>query len=139
VRGALSKGVRLLKMPSNDMITASALLRTMADVDPDHPPTRSFSAAYWRGGDETIEGHIYRSQNYNKLAVWGGDAAVRHAMKYAAPGFEIISFDPKVSIGLIGVRRTRMRRPWPMWPPALRPMCWPSARMPAPAPASSSW
>jgi len=102
VRGALSKGVHLLKMPSNDMFTASALLRTMADVDPDHPTTKSFSTAYWRGGDEAIEGHIYRSQYYDKLAVWGGDAAVRHAMKYAAPGFEIISFDPKVSIGLIG-------------------------------------
>ncbi|MDE2563100.1 MAG: long-chain-fatty-acyl-CoA reductase [Sphingomonadales bacterium] len=102
VRAALSKGVHLLKMPSNDLFTATALLRTMADVGPDHPVTRSFSAAYWRGGDESIESHIFRSQYYDKLAVWGGDAAVRHAMKYAAPGFEIISFDPKVSIGLIG-------------------------------------
>lgn len=102
VRGALSKGVHLLKMPSNDLFTATALLRTMSDVDADHPVTRSFSAAYWRGGDEAVEGHIFRSQYYDKLAVWGGDAAVRHAMKYAAPGFEIISFDPKVSIGLIG-------------------------------------
>lgn len=102
VRAALSKGVHLLKMPSNDLFTASALLRTMADVGPNHPVTRSFSAAYWRGGDESIESHIFRSQYYDKLAVWGGDAAVRHAMKYAAPGFEIISFDPKVSIGLIG-------------------------------------
>ncbi|WP_422342772.1 acyl-CoA reductase [Parasphingorhabdus sp.] len=102
VRAALSKGLHLLKMPSNDMFTATALLRTMADVGPDHPVTRSFSAAYWRGGDEAVEGHIFRSQYYDKLAVWGGDAAVRHAMKYAAPGFEIISFDPKVSIGLIG-------------------------------------
>lgn len=102
VRGAISKGVHLLKMPSNDMFTATALLRTMADVGPNHPVTRSFSAAYWRGGDATIEGHIFRSQYYDKLVVWGGEAAVRHAMKYAAPGFEIISFDPKVSISLVG-------------------------------------
>ena len=102
VRGAISKGVHLLKMPSNDMFTATALLRTMADVGPNHPVTRSFSAAYWRGGDAAIEGNIFRSQYYDKLAVWGGDAAVRHAMKYAAPGFEIVSFDPKVSISLIG-------------------------------------
>lgn len=102
VRGAISKGVHLLKMPSNDMFTATALLRTMADVGPNHPVTRSFSAAYWRGGDATIEGNVFRSQYYDKLAVWGGDAAVRHAMKYAAPGFEIISFDPKVSISLVG-------------------------------------
>ena len=102
VRGALSKGVHLLKMPSNDMFTATAVLRTMADIGPNHPVTRSFSAAYWRGGDAAIEGNVFRSQYYDKLVVWGGDAAVRHAMKYAAPGFEIISFDPKVSISLIG-------------------------------------
>jgi acyl-CoA reductase LuxC len=102
VRAAISKGVHLLKMPSNDLFTATALLRTMADVGPNHPTTRSFSAAYWRGGDASIENHIYRSQYFDKLIVWGGEAAVRHAMKYAAPGFEIISFDPKVSISLIG-------------------------------------
>ena len=102
VRGALSRGVHLLKMPSNDMFTATALLRTMADVGPNHPVTRSFSAAYWRGGDAAIEGNVFRSQYYDKLVVWGGDAAVRHAMKYAAPGFEILSFDPKVSISLVG-------------------------------------
>ena len=102
VRAALSRGVHLLKMPSNDLFTATALLRTMADVAPGHPVTRSFSAAYWRGGDSGIENHIFRSQYYDKLAIWGGDAAVRHAMEYAAPGFEIISFDPKVSVGLIG-------------------------------------
>ncbi|EAT10533.1 long-chain-fatty-acyl-CoA reductase [Sphingobium sp. 10 DY56-G10] len=102
VRGAISKGVHLLKMPSNDMFTATALLRTMADVGPNHPVTRSFSAAYWRGGDASIENHILRSQYFDKLAVWGGEAAVRHAMQYAAPGFEIMSFDPKVSISLIG-------------------------------------
>jgi hypothetical protein len=102
VRGAITKGVHLMKMPSNDMFTATALLRTMADVGPNHPVTRSFSAAYWRGGDAAVEGHVFRSQYYDKLVVWGGDAAVRHAMKYAAPGFEIISFDPKVSISLIG-------------------------------------
>ena len=102
VRAALSRGVHLLKMPSNDLFTATALLRTMAEVGPGHPITRSFSAAYWRGGDAGIESHVFRSQFYDKLAVWGGDAAVRHAMKYAAPGFEIISFDPKVSVGLIG-------------------------------------
>jgi hypothetical protein len=102
IRGAISKGVHLLKMPSNDMFTATALLRTMADVGPNHPVTKSFSAAYWRGGDQAIESHIFRSQYYDKLVVWGGDAAVRHAMRYIAPGFEVVSFDPKVSISLVG-------------------------------------
>jgi len=102
VRGALSKGVHLVKMPANDPITATAVLRTMAAVDPDHPTTRSFSAVYWRGGDTRVESAIFRSQFYDKLVVWGGGPAVEGALRYAAPGFEIVSFDPKVSISMVG-------------------------------------
>src|SRR3546814_4539486 len=94
---ALVTGVQTCALP-----ISTSLLRPMADVGPNHPTTRSFSAAYWRGGDASLESHIFRSQYYDKLVVWGGDAAVRHAMKYAAPGFEIVSFDPKVSISLVG-------------------------------------
>ena len=102
VRGAITKGVHLLKVPANDLFTASAILRTMAQVDPNHPTTRSFSAVYWRGGDTSIESAILRPQFFDKLVVWGGDAAVRNAMRYAAPGFEVVSFDPKVSISFVG-------------------------------------
>jgi hypothetical protein len=102
VRGALSKGVHLLKLPSNDLFTASALLRSMALVDPDHPTLRSFSAVYWRGGDESVESPLLRAQFFDKLVVWGGEGSVRGALRYAGPGFEVVSFDPKVSISLVG-------------------------------------
>jgi hypothetical protein len=102
VRGALSKGVHLLKMPANDLFTATAILRTMALVDANHPTTKSFSAVYWRGGDKSIESPIMRSQFFDKLVVWGGGQAVEGALRYAAPGFEIVSFDPKVSVSMIG-------------------------------------
>jgi len=102
VRGALGKGVNLIKMPANDLFTATAILRTMAQVDPDHPTTRSFSAVYWRGGDVSVESAIMRSQFFDKLVVWGGGSAVESALRYAAPGFEIVSFDPKVSISMVG-------------------------------------
>jgi hypothetical protein len=102
VRGAISKGVHLLKLPSNDMWTASAILRTMADIDPRHPTTRSFAAVYWKGGDTAIESALYRSQYFDKIVVWGGEAAVRHVLKYVGPGLEMLSFDPKVSISMIG-------------------------------------
>jgi hypothetical protein len=102
IRGAITKGVNLLKLPSNDMYTATAILRTMADVDPNHPTTKSFSACYWRGGDESVESAIFRSQYFDKIVVWGGDAAVRHVLKYVGPGLEMVSFDPKVSSSLIG-------------------------------------
>jgi hypothetical protein len=101
-RGAISKGVHLLKLPSNDLFTGTAILRTMAEVDPDHPVTQSFSCVYWRGGDPDVEGALFRAQYFDRLVAWGGDAAIRSAIKYTAPGFDLVSFDPKVSISLVG-------------------------------------
>ncbi|GAA2409587.1 acyl-CoA reductase [Actinomadura vinacea] len=102
VRGALTKGVNLLKLPSNDLFTATAVLRTMIGLAPGHPVVRSFSAAYWRGGDETVESTLFRAQFFDKLVAWGGEATIRGALKYVGPGFELVSFDPKSSISFIG-------------------------------------
>ena len=102
VKGALMKGVHLLKMPSNDLLTATAILRTLAAAAPGHPVTRSFAAAYWRGGDDTVESVLFRPQFFDKLVAWGGDAAIRSAVQYLGPGFELIAFDPKNSISMIG-------------------------------------
>lgn len=101
-RGALMKGVHLLKMPSNDLISATALLQALSAVAPGHPTARSFSAVYWRGGDTTIESVLFRPQFFDKLVAWGGDAAIRNAATYLGPGFELVSFDPKNSISMIG-------------------------------------
>lgn len=102
VRGALMKGVHLLKMPSNDLLTATAILRCMAKAAPGHPINRAFSAVYWRGGDTSVESVLFRPQFFDKLVAWGGDAAIRNAAKFLGPGLELISFDPKNSISLIG-------------------------------------
>jgi hypothetical protein len=99
---ALTKGAHLLKMPSNDLFSASAILRSMAAVAPDHPSVRSFSAVYWRGGDASVENVLIRPQFFDKIVAWGGDAAVRNAAKYLGPGLELIAFDPKNSISMIG-------------------------------------
>lgn len=101
-RGALIKGVHLLKMPSNDLLSATAVLRALAAVAPNHPVTQSFSAVYWRGGDPAVESVLFRPQFFDKLVAWGGDSAIRNAAKYLGPGFELISFDPKNSISMIG-------------------------------------
>jgi Acyl-CoA reductase (LuxC) len=102
VRAALTKGVHLLKMPSNDLFTATAILRTMSAVAPDHPVCRSFSAVYWRGGDIAVEQLLFRAQFFDKISAWGGEASVRNAAKYLGPGFELVAFDPKSSISMIG-------------------------------------
>lgn len=102
VRGAITKGVHLLKLPSNDLFTATATLRIMARVAPGHPVTRSFSAVYWRGGDQAVESHLLRPQFFDKLVAWGGESALRSAKNYIGPGFELVAFDPKTSISFIG-------------------------------------
>jgi acyl-CoA reductase LuxC len=102
IRGALTKGVHLLKIPSNDLFTATAILRAMAIVAPGHPLMRSFSAAYWRGGDERVESMLFRPQFFDKLVAWGGESALRSAKQYVGPGFELVAFDPKTSMSFIG-------------------------------------
>ncbi|WP_042876803.1 acyl-CoA reductase [Cupriavidus necator] len=99
---ALTKGVHLLKLPSNDLFTATMLIRAISSVAPGHPVARSFSAAYWRGGDERVEGALFRPQYFDKLAAWGGDQTLRSAKNYIGPGFELVAFDPKTSISMIG-------------------------------------
>lgn len=101
-RGALTKGVHLLKLPSNDLFTAAAVLGGLAAVAPGHAVARSFSAAYWRGGDAKVESMLFRPQFFDKLVAWGGDAALRSAKQYIGPGFELVAFDPKTSISMIG-------------------------------------
>jgi hypothetical protein len=102
IRGALTKCVNLFKLPSNDLYSASAILRALSTVAKGHPVARSFSAAYWRGGDVSVEGKLFRPQFFDKIVAWGGESTIRGALKYVGPGFELVAFDPKTSISLIG-------------------------------------
>ena len=99
---ALTKGVHLLKLPSNDLFTATMLVRAISSVAPGHPTARSFTTAYWRGGDEKVESMLFRPQFFDKLAAWGGESTLRSAKNYVGPGFELVAFDPKTSISMIG-------------------------------------
>ncbi len=101
-QGAIVKAVNLFKMPSSDPFTTVAVLRTMADIDPSHPVVRSMTAVYWQGGDEGIERTLYRPQYFDKIVAWGGGPAIDRVIKYLGPGIELVSFDPKSSISMIG-------------------------------------
>ncbi len=101
-QGALVKAVNLFKMSSADPFYTVAILRTMAAIDPDHPIVRSMSAAYWRGGDAAVENALYRPQYFDKIVAWGGGDAINNVIQYLGPGFQLVSFDPKTSISMIG-------------------------------------
>ncbi|MCX5042749.1 acyl-CoA reductase [Aldersonia sp. NBC_00410] len=101
-QGAMVKAVNLFKMSSSDPFTTVAVLRTMADIEPEHPIVKSMSAVYWRGGDEAVERVLYRPQYFDKIVAWGGGDAIDNVIKYLGPGFQLVSFDPKTSISMVG-------------------------------------
>ncbi|MFD6999914.1 hypothetical protein ACFWA5_27455 [Streptomyces mirabilis] len=65
-RGA-GEGRERLQNTLGDPFTTVTVLRTMADIAPDHPVLRSMSAVYWRGDDKPVEGVLYRSQYFDKV------------------------------------------------------------------------
>jgi hypothetical protein len=102
VRSAITRSDCIIKAPSNDPFTSAALGMTMCDMAPDHPITRHFAVAYWRGGDAAVEDRLYQPHNIEKITAWGGMAGIRHVTKYIQPGLELISLDPKTSISVVG-------------------------------------
>lgn len=102
LRSAVTRSDSIIKLPSNDPMPAAAILRTMIDNAPDHPVTKHLSAAYWKGGDEKIEGRLYQPRNIEKIVAWGGYASVTHITKYLQPGIDLITLDPKHSGSIIG-------------------------------------
>jgi hypothetical protein len=101
-QGAMVKAVNLFKMSSSDPFTTVAILRTMAAIDPHHAIVKSMSAVYWRGGDSAVEQVLYRPQYFDKIVAWGGGDAINNVVKYLGPGFQLVSFDPKTSISMVG-------------------------------------
>lgn len=102
IRNAITRSDAIIKAPSNDPLTAVALVRTLIDIAPDHPVTKHLSVAYWKGGDEVLEKRLYRPEHIEKIVAWGGFASVKHVTKYIQPGLEMIGLDPKRSVTIIG-------------------------------------
>ncbi len=102
IRNAITRSDAIIKTPSNDPLTTAAVVRTMIDLDPDHPVTRHISVAYWKGGDERIESYLYDPRRIEKIIAWGGFAGIKHLTQYLQPGLDLITLDPKHSATIIG-------------------------------------
>ena len=92
----------IFKLPSNDPLTATALIQTMMEMEPSHPITKHCSVLYWQGGDTKFEERFYRPENIEKIIAWGGFNSIKYISRYLQPGLDLITFDPKISISIIG-------------------------------------
>ena len=102
INTAVTKGDSLIKLPSNDPLTSCAIVRTMIDMAPDHPVTKHFAVAYWKGGDELLERQLYHPSRIQRITAWGGMSSMTHIQKYLVPGIELIPMNPKLSISVVG-------------------------------------
>src|SRR5690606_29889745 len=102
LRNMILRSDAIIKAPSNDPFTASAIAQTMIQIAPDHPITKHISVAYWKGGDKSFEEKLYRPENIEKIVAWGGFSSIKHVAQYIQPGLELISLDPKRSASIIG-------------------------------------
>jgi hypothetical protein len=102
MQSALTRSDIIVKTPSNDPLTAAAIVQTAIDMAPDHPITKHMSVAYWKGGDTEVEEALYQPRNVEKIIAWGGFASITHIAKYIQPGIDLITLDPKLSSSMIG-------------------------------------
>jgi len=102
LRNAITRSDCIIKTPSNDPMTAAAMVRTMIEMAPDHPITRHASVAYWKGGNEKVEAAIYDPRKIENIIAWGGFSSIKHITRYLQPGIDLITLDPKLSSTIIG-------------------------------------
>ena len=102
IANAVTRSDAVIKIPSNDPFFATAMVRTMIEMAPDHPVTRHVSVGYWKGGDEQVEKPLYDARNIEKIVAWGGFDSMRSIRQYLAPGIDLVALDPKISGSIIG-------------------------------------
>jgi hypothetical protein len=102
IRCAFLRSDCIIKTPSNGPFAAVALGKTMCEMAPDHPITKHFAVAYWRGGDTEVEQRLCQPHKIDKIIAWGGFASVKHVTRYIQPGLELVALDPKSSASVIG-------------------------------------
>ncbi len=113
IRGALVKSDNIIKLPSNDPLTTTAILTALSDHDRTHPVIKHVSAVYWKGGNRDIERQLINPHHLEKIIAWGGHNSIKHIKGLVGPGIDVITLDPKFSISIIGeeafATETRMK------------------------------
>jgi hypothetical protein len=102
INGSVLRCDNIVKSPSNDPYSATAIALTMIDMDRDHPLTKHLTVAYWKGGDAAFEKRLYKPTHIEKIIAWGGFASMGHIRGYLGPGMDLVALDPKISASILG-------------------------------------
>ena len=99
LRAVLTKNLSVLKVASGDPITATALVLSFMEVDPEHPVSRAVNVVYWPEGDP-LGTEIVRSAD--AVCAWGSGPAITWAKEHTHPEASFLPFGPKRSVALVG-------------------------------------
>lgn len=100
LRAILTKNECIIKTSAADPFTATALALSFIDVDPDHPITKSISVMYWSHSEDiTLPQQIMNHADV--VVAWGGDDAIKWAVKHTPAHINILKFGPKKSISIV--------------------------------------
>lgn len=101
LRALITKNASIIKLSSYDPFTATAIIQSFIDVDPDHPVSRSTSVVYWPKSLADKIGSTV-AVKADALVAWGGNDAISWARQHARIDAEVSLFGPKRSIACIG-------------------------------------
>lgn len=104
IRSAVTRSDSIIKAPSNDPLTAAAIVQTMIELDASHPVARHLSVSYWKGGEGIVENELLTPANLDKIVAWGGYDSIRAVQAFQRPGLDLILFEPKHSIAIVDLR-----------------------------------
>ena len=95
LRCAISHSDCIIKAPSNDPHTSAALALTMIDMAPNHPITKHFSVAYWKGGDAKVEDRLYQPTTSKKSSPGVAWPASAMSPNTSSPGSSSFPWTPR--------------------------------------------
>ncbi len=99
VRGLMTKNVNIVKLSQKDFLASYLFIKSMYDVDPEHPVTKAVSAVYWNKDD--MENIDYFTSAANGMVVWGGHDTIITYKQKCPIGCEFIEYGPKRGLQII--------------------------------------
>lgn len=101
LRAVITKSAAVIKLPYGAVLSGIMFALAAVAAAPEHPITQNLSLVYWQGGDQTIEGELFKPGAFDRIVVWGSPRTVA-SVQSRAPFTRTVSLNPRYGISLIG-------------------------------------